>query len=98
MITVFLALAIGFTASYFLRLSKKFYLFVEKISSIGLIFLLFMMGVQVGINQEVMSNLPIIGWQALVLASGTILGSLVFVYLLEKITTTEHQVEKELNQ
>ena len=95
---IFLALLIGFAVSYFFSLPQITYNLVEKAATIGLIFLLFIMGIQVGMNDEVMSNLPTIGWKAVVLALGTVVGSTIFVFILEKIFAGNQRLDKELNQ
>lgn len=50
--------------------------FTNKAISLAIILLLFLLGIQVGNNKEIMTNLPLLGGQALLISSAGTLGSL----------------------
>ena len=68
------------------------YLFREKIPQktvdlllrLSVYLLLFLMGVAIGSNREIMDNLLVLGWQSVILTAGAVVGSLVFAWLLWK--------------
>ncbi|HHV71770.1 MAG TPA: lysine exporter LysO family protein [Clostridia bacterium] len=99
MIQVILSLAAGFIISYVCNFSDRFYKYLGKITTFGLIFLLFIMGIQIGVNEKVMANLPTLGLKSFILAGGAILGSLSLVILLEKVTIIDSQnKEREIEE
>lgn len=60
-----------------------------RISTFALILLLFSMGISIGANSEIISNLPSLGLKAFILSCCTVLGSVFFVWLAVKITTKQ---------
>lgn len=56
---------------------------LSKITIASLLVMLVAMGAQLGTNDKLLADLGRIGWQALVLASGSIIGSLILVRLAE---------------
>jgi len=65
-------------------LPEKIFTWTEKITVIGLIILLFTMGLGIGGDPQVFNNLDSLGLQAFVLASGSILGSILIAWFLQK--------------
>ena len=55
--------------------------FLNKVVMLFIYILLFFMGVNIGMEAEIVSNLTTFGWQALLLSIGSIVGS-IFVILL----------------
>ncbi len=80
MITVLLIMAAGMLLGYFLREKKKFLKISEKMTTISIFTLLFMLGIGVGLNEKIINGLDEIGWQAVSITFGAVLGSLVFAY------------------
>ncbi len=60
-----------------------------RIQNICLLFLLFMMGITIGINDEIVKNIFGIGVKAFVIAIFTILFSIVFVRIISKLLFKE---------
>ncbi len=56
----------------------------EKVQMVGLLLLLFSMGISIGANNDVVSNLNSIGLQAFTFAGLTTLGSIVCVYVVSR--------------
>lgn len=72
--------------------------FMAKLSSfqfISLLILLFIMGVSIGVNDQVINSFYKIGYQALVLAIFTIVFSILFVKLASKYILTEKRGSRE---
>lgn len=63
----------GVLAGFLLR--KKKLGWVSQFIMIAIWILLFLLGIAVGHNEEILNNLDTIGWQALVLSIGAVLGS-----------------------
>lgn len=82
MIKIVLILLSGIITGYILR--KKDLTFVHKGITLFIWGLLFFLGVSVGINETLLSNLPTLGVDALVITAGGLAGSLLmawFIYL-----------------
>ena len=60
-----------------------------KIQNISLLFLLFVMGVSIGINDKIISNLLSIGFKAGIISIFTIIFSIIAVYIVKKIFNLE---------
>lgn len=63
----------GVLAGFLLR--KKKLGWVSQFIMVAIWILLFLLGIAVGHNEEILNNLDTIGWQALVLSVGAVLGS-----------------------
>ena len=55
---------------------------VSKGITVAIWVLLFLLGIAVGNNEEILNNLDTIGWQAVVLSAGAVLGSVVLAKLV----------------
>ncbi|HZW48690.1 MAG TPA: LysO family transporter [Bacillota bacterium] len=75
MINLLLALSLGLLAGYLARKVTSIRKYIQVGISLGLFFLIFAMGIQVGGSQEVMSALGSIGLQAACFAIFTVTGS-----------------------
>lgn len=70
----------GVAAGYLLR-NKKLG-FVQKLISLSIWVLLFLLGIAVGVNDEIMEHLDTIGLQALILSIGGVGGSVVLAWVV----------------
>ena len=77
-------LVLGGFVGYKDKISEKLEANLDTIQSICLLFLLFVMGITIGINEEVMTNLFSIGLKALIISIFTILFSIAFVYIIKR--------------
>lgn len=70
----------GVVTGYLLR-NKKLG-FVQKLISLSIWVLLFLLGIAVGVNDEIMEHLDTIGLQALILSIGGVGGSVVLAWVV----------------
>lgn len=88
MITVLVIMVAGMILGYLLKEKKKFLQISEKLTTIIIFVLLFMLGIGVGLNEKVISSIDTIGWQATLITAGSILGSLIFAFIIYKFFFT----------
>lgn len=69
---------------HFNILPENFYNLANKITMFGLIVLLFSMGLGIGSNSDLLNNLDTLGLQAFLLALGSVLGSIIVTWYLQK--------------
>jgi uncharacterized membrane protein YbjE (DUF340 family) len=81
MFTVLLFLFLGLLLGFLLRRRLWWLQTADKVAGWAVYWLIFLLGVSVGLNQEVLANLGRLGGQALILSSGALLGSLLLCYL-----------------
>ena len=67
-----------------LRAYKDRFSFMEDVFAVIIYMLVFLMGLRMGSNQEIMSNLTTIGVQSLIVTAITVFGSMFFVFLTRK--------------
>lgn len=72
----------GFALARFKLVPKGWYGAVNLVGSASLLVLLFAMGLSLGANDELMAALPTLGLSALLLSFGTVLGSVLFIWLV----------------
>jgi len=85
MSNIFIFLFLGGIIGFIFRHNAPFLAFALKASSITIFIMIFFMGLSIGFNRSIVASLSSLGWQALVLSIGSILGSLLFsslVYIL----------------
>ncbi|AEG59611.1 LysO family transporter [Desulforamulus ruminis] len=95
--TVLLAVLLGILVGHFKILPCKPQ-FVSRFTTACLFIMLVAMGAQLGLNQELMNNLHRLGGQALVLALGSILGSVLLVRLAENYMSQQLRKSREQAQ
>lgn len=77
-------LVLGGTIGYLDKISEKLESNLNIIQDISLLFLLFVMGITIGINDQVISNLFSIGVKAIIISLSSIIFSIIFVRLIGK--------------
>ncbi|MEX1382945.1 LysO family transporter [Lutibacter sp.] len=85
MIPVLLLMTIGLIIGYVLRNKIKFILISNKATTLIIYMLLFLLGIGVGLNKTIVSNMTNIGLQAILITFGAVLGSLIFAYITYKL-------------
>jgi len=85
MIPVLLLMTIGLIIGYVLRTKTKFILFSNKATTLIIYMLLFLLGIGVGLNKTIVSNMANIGLQAILITFGAVLGSLILAYITYKL-------------
>lgn len=82
---MFIVIAImlsGVLLGYILR--NKDLKIIQKLISIAIIALLFLLGISVGKNPDIMDNLYTIGWEALVITFGAVAGTVFCAWIVYK--------------
>lgn len=82
-------LVLGGIIGYKDKVSENLQANLNTIQNICLLFLLFVMGMTIGINDEVISNLLSIGFKAGIISLFTVSFSIIFVYLVKRIMVLE---------
>lgn len=85
MVTVLLLMTFGFILGYILRNKTKFIQFSNRATTLIIYMLLFLLGIGVGLNKTIVSNIANIGLQAILITFGAVLGSLIFAYVTYKL-------------
>lgn len=81
-LTVIGLFVVGIGIGIVFRKSELFLKVTEKLVTIAVFALLFFLGVSVGSDPRIVNNITILGWQAVLLSSGAILGSLLLAKLM----------------
>ncbi|WP_430883722.1 LysO family transporter [Fusibacter sp. JL216-2] len=87
--SIIIFLIVGILLGNRLSLKDKGKKINEKAQLIGLLLLLFSMGISIGANNDVVSNLNSIGLQAFVFALLTTLGSIICVFIVSRKLSKE---------
>lgn len=78
-------MTVGIALGFLLQNKTKVIKLVDPSVNIAIYALLFLLGVSVGINQTIVSNLDTLGVKALLLMVGGVMGSVVLSYFVHKI-------------
>ena len=83
---------VGILAGIALRGRSRILGWVSRSTDLAVGFLLFVLGVSIGVNEEVIANLPGLGLEGFLLALGAIAGSIAAVSPLKKLFSRgEHE-------
>lgn len=74
---------------------EKLNLDLSKIQRFCLLFLLFVLGISIGIDDKIMSNIHIMGVQAFVFGVLTLIGSVLIMILFRKLFKLDLEVGKD---
>ncbi|NLT94328.1 MAG: lysine exporter LysO family protein [Clostridia bacterium] len=77
------ALALGVLVGYSDILPNGIFKWNNRITMVGLAVLLFTMGISIGSNNEIISNLDTLGLKAFLLALGSVIGSIFLAWFLQ---------------
>ncbi|MCP9612881.1 LysO family transporter [Coprobacter tertius] len=87
-------MGLGILAGHLLKKKKRIFPFIGKLNT-GIIFLLlFVMGISVGNNREIMENITGLGSTAILIGIGCTTGSIIFTMIVQKIFFKE-KIKKE---
>jgi uncharacterized membrane protein YbjE (DUF340 family) len=81
----------GMVAGYFLRNIKWVSKPVGIIITWAIYLLLFLLGISVGSNETIISNIGKIGMQSLLLTAGAVSGSVFFSWIIYKLFFLKHE-------
>ncbi len=82
----------GIFAGYFLR-GKKVARWTGKAISLAIFVLLFLLGVSVGVNPQIMDNLTTLGIEAIIITIGALSGSLLSAWAIYKFLFAAKETE-----
>lgn len=88
---LFLGILIGYKEISHKKLLAK----LNHLQMIALIILLFVMGIRIGVDEEVINSLGTLGFQAFVLSGCAIIGSVLAVFIYRKATHLNKRGEKK---
>ncbi len=89
MLVIIVCFIVGILAGIALRGRSRILGWVSRATDLAVGFLLFVLGVSIGVNEEVISNLPSLGLEGFVLSLGAIVGSIVAVNPLKCLFARE---------
>lgn len=82
---IYISLCMGLIIGATIKENKKYKKTIDILTLISVFALLFVMGINIGTNKEVIDNLGNVGLLALAYSLFTIIGSIIVVYLLTHI-------------
>lgn len=80
MVEVLVVMLIGILLGYIIREKERIIKKVEPLLNYSIYLLLFLIGISIGLREELISSLDTIGLQALLLTVGAIIGSCIASY------------------
>ena len=84
MIIVLLFLTAGIISGYILKNRTNIIRISDKLLTWSIYLLLFLLGISVGSNQDIISNFDKIGFQAIILSIAGVTGSIVIAFFVYK--------------
>lgn len=91
MLNILISLLLGFVIGYKKWLNEKMILFNGKLQTVFLLLLIFVMGMSIGIDKSILTQLPVLGGTAFVFAVATCIGSVAVVYIISRIFFREEK-------
>lgn len=85
MILVLLVMTAGIILGAFIHKKPLFVKMNDQLISLAIYVLLLLLGISVGINKTIVQNIGTLGFQALVITLGAVLGSVLFTCLVFRI-------------
>lgn len=85
MIEILIIMVMGILCGFLLRRKESIIKMIEPLLNWAVYILLFLIGIGVGINKIVVERLGVIGFQALVITLGAVLGSSLFAFFCYKL-------------
>ena len=84
MLAVIILFTVGFLVGFLVKRWIKSTKPIERLVTIAIWLLIFILGTNVGFNRVVMSNLHTLGLWALIIAAGSIAGSIAIVAIIQR--------------
>jgi hypothetical protein len=85
MITVLLVMTAGIIVGIFIHKKPLYVKFNDQLISVAIYVLLLLLELSVGLNKAVIQNIGTLGYQALVITLGAVLGSVLFSWLILRV-------------
>ena len=87
---IFAFLLLGGIIGFVFRHKEPFLHVATKATNIIILIMIFFMGLSIGLNKHIVSSLSSLGWQALVLSAGSILGSILLSSIVYIVIFKKH--------
>lgn len=85
MFKIFLSIAIGIFIGYRGFVSPQAVKWNSRLQNVWLLLLIFFMGITIGMNGDIINQLPELGGRAFLFAVASIVGSVLVVYILSSL-------------
>lgn len=82
--SLIISIVLGILIGMLIKLPKKLVSSLTVIQTSCLLFMLFFMGIKIGIDKSILQNLGVIGGKAIILAVASIIGSVLLVIPISK--------------
>lgn len=89
-------MVLGIILGYLLRRSVLIVRTVEKLTSVAIYLLLFLLGISIGTNQQIMAHLHTIGLNALIITCLSVLGSITLALPVYRLFFKQHDDNEEV--
>jgi uncharacterized membrane protein YbjE (DUF340 family) len=84
MVIILIVLTAGIILGFLMRKHERMIRTADRIMNWTIYLLLFLLGISVGVNETIISNIHTIGVRALVLTAGAIVGSVIVSYIVSR--------------
>lgn len=91
MLNILISLMLGFIIGYKKWLSEKMILLNGKLQTVFLLLLIFVMGMSIGMDKSILTQLPVLGGTAFIFAVAACIGSVIVVYIISRIFFREEK-------
>ncbi len=99
MFSLIVAITIGFILGRYQMLPAFILKYNDHLINLGVVLLLFSMGIQIGLEDNLISKLGIIGWKAFILAGFAILFSVLILHVfINRFLNWDNPHDKELKK
>ena len=88
---IFIAFTIGIIISGTGKVPEKMYRNIDRILTVILVFLLFGMGLNIGLDKDILQNILSLGKVAFFISFSAVLGSVVFAWIFGKMIFGERR-------
>lgn len=94
MITVLVIMTIGMLTGYLIHKKSILLKINNKLLTFSIYFLLFLLGIKIGLNDKIVNNIHNLGFQAVIITIGALLGSLICAYITYKLFFSDNSNKK----
>jgi uncharacterized membrane protein YbjE (DUF340 family) len=98
MITVLLLMLAGMATGFLLRQKPAVVKISEKLMSVTIYILLFLLGISVGLNKMIVRHLDRIGLQAILITLGAVAGSVLALWVLYRLMFKNAPANRSTNE
>ncbi len=91
-------MTIGIAIGFFISKKENLIKINDKLVTWAIYLLLFILGIDVGTNKDIINNIHTIGLQAIIITMGALLGSLICAYIVYKLFFKDKQTQTNSQQ